>query len=225
MSQAGNDSLSADDVATLRAAVAKGERSTVYFTTAAVGVHGVRSGKVVALGDAAEGDFIQVKPAGQADVLSFSPGELALFKPRESARRSEGRSTGGSRAGKARPQPEPVKSQGGAAAAGSGTQRAHRVSSAHAARDNGAVPAKVTITVTSDEQGEWRVDALVGRRKPVRGLAVSPGAVAKAAGALASEVAEAIDDALDAAREQQRAKVERLREELQEAQQTLDELG
>jgi hypothetical protein len=201
MARAASDSLSEQDVATLRTAVAGGERPTVYFTAAAVGVQGGRSGKVTAIDEAGENDFIHVKPAGQADVLSFSPAELALSKSRQASGKS------GSEA--------------------AGQQRAHRAQPARAGRESGAAPspAKVTITVTSDERGEWRVDVVTGRRKPVRGMTVSAGAVAKAASALAPEVAEAIDAALAAAREQQRAKVERLREELETAQRTLDDLG
>jgi hypothetical protein len=201
MGQAGGDPLSEDEVASLRAAVASGQRPTVYFTAAAVGVDAARSGKVAAIDDVAEGEFIHVKPAGHADVLAFSPAELALSKPRQNARQPAGGSRpSGTRATKA-PARDPQR------------------------KGEAAPPAKVTITIASDEQGEWRVDVLAGRRKPVRSLAVSAGSVAKAASALGPEVAEAIDAALAAAREQQRARVERLRAELATAQRTLDELG
>jgi hypothetical protein len=229
MSRPHGDCLAPEDIATLRAAVENGERPTVYFTGAAVGVQGVRSGKVVAVGDVAEDDFVQVKPAGQDDVLSFSPGELTLSKPRQGARRP----TGGSRAGgpgttKAH-SPESRQNDETAPAADSGprskqaTARLPARTSRQAAAT--ATSPKVTITISSDEQGGWRVEVLVGRRKPVRGLAVSAGAVAKAASALSPDVAEAIDAALAAAREQQRVTVERLRGELAAAERTLDELG
>lgn len=53
----------------------------VWFTAEAVGVPEGRSGKVLALGDPAEGDFLQVRPTGSKDVLSFSPTEVTLTKP------------------------------------------------------------------------------------------------------------------------------------------------
>ncbi|WP_245717205.1 DUF6319 family protein [Nocardia jejuensis] len=53
----------------------------VWFTAAAVGVPEGRSGKVLSLGDPSEGDFLQVKPAGSKDVLSFGPTEVTLTKP------------------------------------------------------------------------------------------------------------------------------------------------
>lgn len=228
MSQAGSDSLGAEEVARLRAAVAHGERPTVYFTAAAVGVDATRSGKVVTVGDAPEGDFIQVKPAGQSDVLSFSPGELALSKPRKDPTQAVGCGrAGGKQATKTRAGDPQRKSQ---AAAGAGEGSPQQTSSGAPPRDargprTAAAPAKVTITIASDDQGGWRVDVLAGRRKPVRSLQVSAGSVAKAASALAPAVAEAIDTALAAARERQRARVEQLREELATAQRTLDELG
>ncbi|MET7769621.1 DUF6319 family protein [Nocardia sp. NPDC005366] len=57
----------------------------VWFTAAAVGVAEGRSGKVVALGEPADGDFLQVRPTGSKDVLSFSPTEVTLTKPPRAA--------------------------------------------------------------------------------------------------------------------------------------------
>ncbi|WP_254206394.1 DUF6319 family protein [Nocardia alni] len=57
----------------------------VWFTADAVGVPEGRSGKVLALGDPAEGDFLQVRPTGSKDVLSFSPTEVTLTKPARAA--------------------------------------------------------------------------------------------------------------------------------------------
>ncbi|MGW0249977.1 DUF6319 family protein [Nocardia goodfellowii] len=58
-----------------------GRPPMVWFTAAAVGVPEGRSGKVVSLGDPADGDFLQVRPTGSKDVLSFSPTEVTLTKP------------------------------------------------------------------------------------------------------------------------------------------------
>ena len=61
--------------------LAAGRPPMVWFTAAAVGVSEGRSGKVVALGDPADGDFLQVRPTGSKDVMSFSPTEVTLVKP------------------------------------------------------------------------------------------------------------------------------------------------
>src|SRR2546429_7169211 len=73
--------LSAAQLTTIAQELAEGRPTTVWFTPAAVGVDAGKSAKVTALTDPAEGDFIQVKPTGSKDVLSFSPNELTLDKP------------------------------------------------------------------------------------------------------------------------------------------------
>ncbi|WP_433194541.1 hypothetical protein ACQP1G_38195 [Nocardia sp. CA-107356] len=48
-----------------------------------------RSGRVVAVGNPGEADFLRVQPTGSKDTLAFSPAELTLAKPaRRSARNS-----------------------------------------------------------------------------------------------------------------------------------------
>lgn len=73
--------LSSDELRELREDLSTGTTPTVWFTGSAVGVPEGRSGKVVALGEPAEGDFIQVRPAGSRDVLSFSATEVTKVKP------------------------------------------------------------------------------------------------------------------------------------------------
>ena len=94
--------LSDDDVREVRAEVAAGRPAAVWFTAAAVGVPAGRSAKVVVVGDASEGEFLQVRPAGSKDTVSCSPDELTRTRP---ARR--------------RPDPEPAPR----AAAGSAPTR------------------------------------------------------------------------------------------------------
>ncbi|GAA3218312.1 hypothetical protein GCM10017691_01040 [Pseudonocardia petroleophila] len=77
--------LTEQDVVAVRESAAAGKPVTVWFTEAAVGVPAGRSAKVSAVGDASEGDFIQVKPAGSRDTMFCSPNELTLTRP---ARRS-----------------------------------------------------------------------------------------------------------------------------------------
>lgn len=73
--------LSDDDVREVRAEVAAGRPAAVWFTAAAVGVPAGRSAKVVAVGDASEGEFLQVRPAGSKDTVSCSPDELTRTRP------------------------------------------------------------------------------------------------------------------------------------------------
>ncbi|MBB5912067.1 hypothetical protein BJY24_000934 [Nocardia transvalensis] len=73
--------LSDTEIRQIAADIADDRPPMVWFTADAVGVPEGRSGKVVALGDPAEGDFLQVRPTGSKDVLSFSPTEVTLAKP------------------------------------------------------------------------------------------------------------------------------------------------
>lgn len=73
--------LSDSEIEQIAAEIAAGRPPMVWFTSAAVGVPEGRSGKVMSLGDPSDGDFLQVKPTGSKDVLSFSPAEVTLAKP------------------------------------------------------------------------------------------------------------------------------------------------
>ncbi|MEC3916380.1 DUF6319 family protein [Nocardia sp. CDC160] len=73
--------LSDTEIRQIAAAIDAGRPPMVWFTAAAVGVPEGRSGKVMSLGDPSEGDFLQVKPTGSKDVLSFGPTEVTLNKP------------------------------------------------------------------------------------------------------------------------------------------------
>lgn len=103
--------LSTDDIRGLRDELAAGGRPTVWFTSSAVGVQEGRSGKVVALDEPAEGEFVQVRPAGSKDVLSFSAGEVTVVKPARTPRKETAsskstdasKSTADSKSGAAQP--------------------------------------------------------------------------------------------------------------------------
>ncbi|MFL6144211.1 MAG: hypothetical protein ACJ72N_20395, partial [Labedaea sp.] len=98
-------SLSDEDLTVLRAELAAGRPPMVWFTSAAVGVPAGGSAKVVAFADTAEGDFVQVRPTGSKDVLSFSPSELTRTRPpRKKASARTGRP-----AAPAKPRATPVK--------------------------------------------------------------------------------------------------------------------
>ncbi|MRH88001.1 hypothetical protein GFY24_11180 [Nocardia sp. SYP-A9097] len=73
--------LSETEIRQIAEQIDAGRPPSVWFTAAAVGVPEGRSGKVISLGDPSEGDFLQVKPTGSKDVLSFGPTEVTLTKP------------------------------------------------------------------------------------------------------------------------------------------------
>lgn len=73
--------LSETEIRLIAEQIDAGRPPSVWFTAVAVGVPEGRSGKVVSLGDPSEGDFLQVKPTGSKDVLSFGPTEVTLTKP------------------------------------------------------------------------------------------------------------------------------------------------
>ncbi|WP_019855280.1 DUF6319 family protein [Actinopolyspora mortivallis] len=97
--------LSSEQIRGLRAELDNGTTPTVWFTASAVGVDPGRSGKVVSMEEPAEGEFLQVRPAGSKDVLSFSAAEVTLDKPArkrgESATAGKGASRKGSGSAKA----------------------------------------------------------------------------------------------------------------------------
>ncbi|MEO6085420.1 MAG: DUF6319 family protein [Umezawaea sp.] len=218
-------SLSPQDLDHLRAELAEGRQPAVWFTSAAVGVEAGRSAKVIAFTEPEEGDFIQVRPTGERDEISFSPSELTVEKPPrkkapvakppvkapEPAKPVEIEHVytpaAPVKVEKPKPQPQP-------AAAPARTSSARKQ----------AKPAEVTITLTSTVDGEWTAEVMSGTKRTLRGASLSPTAVSQAAKLLHPEVAEAVDTVLNAARETHLARVEQLRAELEVAQRALDEL-
>jgi hypothetical protein len=216
-------SLSPQDLEHLRAELAEGRQPAVWFTSAAVGVEAGRSAKVIAFTEPAEGDFIQVRPTGERDEISFSPAELTVEKP---ARK---------KAPAAKPPvkaPEPAKpveiehvyTPAPPAPVVKPKPQPAAPAKAPAARKQSKI-AEVTITLTSTVDGEWTAEVMSGVKRTLRGAALSPSAVSQAAKLLHPEVAEAVDAVLNAARETHLARVEQLRAELEAAQRALDELS
>ncbi|MFS8101834.1 DUF6319 family protein [Lentzea alba] len=220
--------LSAEDVDSLRSQLDGGTQPLVWFTAAAVGMEAGKSAKLLAFTDPPEGDFIQVRPTGSKDEMTFSPAELTLEKPPprkkpaapppappEPPRETEILYPYVPEAPvkPAAPKPKP------AAPAEPVVAKPARKPSA-----KNAVP-EVTVTLVSAGEGEWTVEVLQGTRKTVRPTPVSPAAVAQAAKLLTPEVAEIVEGVLNAARAQQLARVEQLRAELEAAQKALDDLG
>jgi hypothetical protein len=220
--------LSAEDVDSLRSQLDGGTQPLVWFTAAAVGMEAGRSAKLLAFTDPEEGDFIQVRPTGSKDEMSFSPAELTLEKPPprkkpaappaappEPPRETEiiHPYVPEAPVKPAAPKPKPV-----AAAEPVAAKPARKPSS------KSATP-EVTVTLVTTGEGEWTVEVLQGTRRAVRPTPVSPAAVSQASKLLTPEVAEIVEGVLNAARAQQLARVEQLRAELEAAQKALDDLG
>jgi len=246
--------LSDTEIRQIATDLATGRPPMVWFTADAVGVPEGRSGKVLALGDPAEGDFLQVRPTGSKDVLSFSPTEVTLTKP---ARRPAPAPAAKPRkdtpvsmpssvappsvaSSPLPPSPRPVSSPqapGGPVASKPAPAEPDSAAAKPAAAKRPANPAakatparkpkaaEVTVTLSGTADGEWTVDVVNGKKRTVRGLSVSGSAVAQAAKLLHPEVAEVVDSVLDSVRSSQRAKVEQLQSELEHARRLLDELS
>ncbi|MGW4632492.1 DUF6319 family protein [Nocardia sp. NPDC004415] len=230
--------LSEAELARIAGELAEGKPPMVWFTAAAVGVAEGKSGKVVALGDPADGDFLQVRPTGSKDVLSFGPSEVTLTKPARGtaaapSNRKETTVTQPSTPPSAAPTPprslasvpaepaaKPAPAPAPAPAAAAGTARPAK---APAARKPKAPEVTVTLTGTAD--GEWTVDVVNGKKRSVKGMAVTSAAVAQAAKILHPEVAEVVAGILEAARGAQQQKVAQLQAELEAAKRLLAELG
>ncbi|MFE7723952.1 DUF6319 family protein [Nocardia rhizosphaerihabitans] len=236
--------LSEAELARIAGELAEGKPPMVWFTAAAVGVAEGKSGKVVALGDPSDGDFLQVKPTGSKDVLSFGPSEVTLTKPARATTVAPGGSS------RTRPEsvPEPSNrkdttvTQPSTLPSTAPTPPAPRPlapvpdESAAAPKPATPRPAKapaarkpkapeVTVTLTGSADGEWTVDVVNGKKRSVKGLAVSSGAVAQAAKILHPEVEEVVAGILEAARGAQQAKVAQLQAELEAAKRLLAELN
>lgn len=221
-------SLSEAEIEQLREGLTGGRHPTVWFTTAAVGVEAGRSGKVMALGEPAEGDFLQVRPTGSSDVLAFSPTEVTMINPPRkravTAKPAAVAQTSAVVAEKptATPKPE-VSTVTETKPAAQPSEPAAPPRPAAGGR-RAKQPAEVVVTLTGTADGEWSVEVVTGKKRAVRGLAVPASAVAQAAKVLHDEVSDAVESVLAAAREQQRVKVEQLQAELAQAQQLLEEL-
>ncbi|MFC8380522.1 DUF6319 family protein [Nocardia sp. NPDC056952] len=232
--------LSDAELARIAGELAEGKPPMVWFTAAAVGVAEGKSGKVVALDDPSAGDFLQVRPTGSKDVLSFGPSEVTLTKPARGTTVAPGGSA------RTRPDSAPAPSNrkdntvtqpSTLPSAATPAPRSlapvaddpkpapatPRPAKAPAVRK--AKVAEVTVTLTGTADGEWTVDVINGKKRSVKGLAVSSAAVAQAAKILHPEVEEVVAGILEAARGAQQAKVAQLQAELEAARKLLEELG
>ncbi|MDT7614670.1 MAG: hypothetical protein QOF00_2117 [Pseudonocardiales bacterium] len=234
------EALSEQDVAAARAELSAGRPVTVWFTSAAVGVPAGGSAKVVAVGEPAEGDFIQIRPTGSRDTMFCSPGELTRTRPARKRAQPPARSSApapaapapAKRASAPPPTAPPARQVEERAAPRGSTPAPPAPPPAgrpERPRSGGgrasARPAEVTVTLSATGDGEWTVEVTVGKKRTVRPIPVQPGDVAAAARALPPAVAEAIASSLEAARRRRQDQVERLRAELEAAEQALHELS
>ena len=237
MSQA--RALSSDEVQQLRDELAQGNSPTVWFTAEAVGVPEGRSGKVTALGEPAEGDFVQVRPAGSKDVLSFSASEVTFVKPprkrrtaAEAAPAKKEQPTGAASSARTSTstkqdgsgQPQPAGAQQAAKQQKSTGHTSSRPASTNGTRRKQPQISGATVTLSADQEGQWHVEVNTGKKRALKPTQVTPSAVAQAAKVLHDDVADAVEPLLEAARERQRTRVEELQRELAEAQRALDEM-
>ncbi|WP_243792354.1 DUF6319 family protein [Saccharopolyspora gloriosae] len=223
--------LSSDEIRGLREELSSGGTPTLWFTSAAVGVPEGRSGKVVALDDPAEGDFIQIRPAGSKDVLSFSAAEVTAVKPPRKRKEPEPVAPASvaepAKTSAKAPEPKPAAEPAGpepSSSAPSASAGSAPKSAAAANRRKPKPPAGATVILTADQAGQWNVEVSTGKKRVLRPTPVSTSAVAQAAKSLHEEVAAAVEPLLEAAREQQRERVEQLEQQLAEAQRMLHDL-
>ncbi|GAB3877559.1 hypothetical protein GCM10029964_026850 [Kibdelosporangium lantanae] len=206
--------LSEQDIADLRAALEANRPATVWFTAKAVGVESGKSGKVLSFAEPAEGDFIEVKPTGSQDTLSFSPAELTLTRPKRQPAPKKP-------APVAPVAPDPVEIQ---------EYRPEEVEKptkpkAKPAARRMRTPTDVTVTLHATPRGEWTVEVVAGGKRTIRARPIPAVTVLKAAKELPEDVAGAIGAVLDAARDQHRERINLLQAELDAARRALDELS
>nr|WP_042180850.1 DUF6319 family protein [Kibdelosporangium sp. MJ126-NF4]CEL14632.1 hypothetical protein [Kibdelosporangium sp. MJ126-NF4]CTQ96739.1 hypothetical protein [Kibdelosporangium sp. MJ126-NF4] len=213
--------LSDDDITQLRDGLEKGKPPTVWFTGRAVGVDPGKSGKVVSFAKPEQGDFIEVKPTGSQDTLSFSKAELTLTRPKQ-------------RPAPKKPTPEPATATVAAAAAvdeqiyqpeAASSSPSPAKKKPATSRRRTVPPAEVTVTLHSTPHGDWTVDVVVGKKRSVRSMPIPAASVHKIAKELPNQVEDAISAVMTAARQQHEERIAFLQAELDAARRALNELA
>lgn len=198
----------------MRADLAAGRSVAVWFTAAAVGVPTGGSARVVAVGDSAEGDFVQVRPAGSRDTMFCAPNELTRTRParRRAAPPVEKAAAVPALENAAPPVPRPVEARPTVPPPARARRRTER-------------SGEISVALTATADGEWSVEVIVDTKRVVRAVPVPAADVAAAARSLPPAVTEAIEASLAGARRRQSDRVEQLRAELDAAQKVLDQLA
>ena len=226
-----NASLTADDLATLNAALADGKRATVYLRegTPSLGLTPGASARVLSI----DGTTLTIKPTGVNDELPYEADELRIAKAAPPEPEKPKKATPARKAKPAAPARTPAPAP--AAAAPKRTPQptadrpqqaapAKKTAAAKPARRTGAKkpPASVTVTLFGTPDNEWSVAVTRGGRKPARSRSVTPDSVESAMHELGDATAvEATSSILNAAREEAQRRVEELSRELQAAKEAL----
>ncbi|THV33465.1 DUF6319 family protein [Glycomyces buryatensis] len=231
-------SLSSADITHLESVLAQGKKPKVMFTDAAGQVAG-KAGKVVALEEAREGDFVLV--AFGSDQLPFAPGELRLPKPGEGSRARAPRQ----RAAAEEPAPKAPSGPGllpddEPAPKSAPARKKPSVSDANTETAIEAAPVRkkaprarpakdrhpeLTITLTY-EDGEWAAAAAKGARTIVKGAKVShSAALAMCAASESPDIDVLVSEVVEKIRSEAAEEAARLRRQLEEAEAKLAELG
>ncbi|ALG08044.1 DUF6319 family protein [Kibdelosporangium phytohabitans] len=209
--------LSDNDITQLRDALEKGKPPTVWFTGRAVGVDPGKSGKVVSFASPEEGDFIEVKPTGSQDTLSFSKAELTLTRPKQ--RPAPKKQAAPAAASAPAPAPAPVEEQ-----IYQPEQPQPAEKKKPTPRRRTVPPSEVTVTLHSTPRGDWTVDVVVGKKRSVRAMPIPAAAIHKIAKELPNQVEDAISAVMAAARQQHEERIAFLQAELDAARRSLNEL-
>ena len=226
-------SLSSADITHLESVLSQEKKPKVMFTESAGQVAG-KAGKVVALDQTREGDFVLV--AFGSDQLPFSPAELRLPERGESAKAKAPRQRAAAAAPEPPPGPgllpeEPAAKTAEAAERKTVSETAETKPEAAPARKKAprARTAKdkhpeLTVTLTY-EDGEWAVAAAKGARTLVKGVHVGhTAALAMCEATESAEVREIVTEVVDRIRSEAEAEAEALRKRLEEAEARLAEL-
>ncbi len=202
------DTLTAENLAALIAALADGKRATVYLRDAipSLGLPAGTSAKVVSV----DGSTVTVRPRGVDDELPYEADELRMTK--------------GTPAPTAKVHPQPVAAQPKPQQAPPKRPAVAAPTTSRPGRP--AKPRSVTVTIFGSSENEWSVAVSTGGRKPNQSRSVTPAAVEAALHGLGDDAAQrAAESVLAAAREEAARKVEELRRELAAAQETLAALS
>lgn len=227
-------SLSSADVSHLESVLAQGKKPKVMFTDAAGQVAG-RSGKVVALEDDRDGDFVVV--AFGSDQLPFSAAELRLPARGEAARAKAPRQRSGPVAppGPGLIETEPAASKPRRSEAASVERKPTGVNASEPAktveaprkkapRQRAAKTPELTVVLVY-EDGAWSVSVARGSRTAVKARPIGhAAALAMCAAAASPEVDEQVAEVVERIRAETAEQAEALRKQLEEAEARLAEL-
>ncbi|MET0233075.1 MAG: DUF6319 family protein [Kibdelosporangium sp.] len=223
--------LSEQDIAQLRDALTAGKPPTVWFTAQAVGVDQGKSGRVLSFAEPAEGDFIEVKPTGSQDALSFAKAELTLTKPkrppvaRKPAPVAVPDLVQTASSSPLSPASPPAESTGPAEEPEIYQPAPVEKRARQPRRQPSKPPSEVTVTLHATPRGDWTVEVVVGKKRSVRALPVPAAAIAKVARELPSQVEDAISAVMAAARQQHQERIAMLQAELDAARRAFNELA